>query len=90
MKVSLSKGTEEFMFFADFFKLVSNFYVPDKNEKFFEELIAASDEVLQKYEKCDFYQFARVLVLAFNVYVSDVKFKGKKSGHWTVSFNEGD
>ena len=86
MKVALSKGTEEFCFFADFFKLVSNFYVPDNTETYFNELISASDDILAKYEKCDFYQFAKVLVLAFNVYVSDVKFKGKKSGHWTVSF----
>ena len=88
MKVTLGKGTEEFMFFADFFKLVSNFYVPDNTENYFKDLIAASDEVLRKYEQCDFYQFAKVLVLAFNVYVSDVKFKGKKSGHWTITFRE--
>lgn len=86
MKVNIGKGTEEFSFFGDYFKLVSNFYTPDSNEKYFADLIAASDELLEKYKGCDFYLFARALVLAFNVYVSDVKFKGKKKGHWSISF----
>ena len=86
MKVSLGKGTNEFCFMADFYKLMSDFYVPDNTDYYFEQLLAASNEVLEKYKDCDFYLFAKALVLTFNVYVSDVKFKDKKSGQWSISF----
>lgn len=86
MKVNLGKGTNEFCFMGDFYKLMSDFWTPDNTEHYFEQLISASDELLEKYKDCDFYLFARALVLVFNVYVSDVKFKGKKSGNWTISF----
>ena len=88
MKVNIGKGTEIFSFFGEYYKLISNFYVPDNNEHFFENLISASEDLLSKYKDCDFYIFARGLVLVFNVYVSDVKFKGTKSGKWSVTFKE--
>ena len=88
MKVNIGKGTEIFSFFGDFYKLISNYYVPDNTEYFFDNLISASEGLLSKYKDCDFYLFARGLVLVFNVYVSDVKYKGTKSGKWTITFRE--
>lgn len=86
MKGNVGKGTEIFRFFADYFKLVGDFYIIESNEDYWQGLINASDELLEKYKQCDFFQFAKALILAFNVYLSDVKYKQQNEGRWTVSF----
>ena len=86
MKGNIGKGTEMFRFFADFYKLCGDFWIAETNEKYWEQLLLASEELLVKYKWCDFFPFAKVLILALNVYLSDVKLKNLKNGNWLVSF----
>ena len=80
MKGNIGKGTEVFKFFGSYFKLVGDFYIAESNENYWNGLMQASDELLKEYIECDFYQFAKALVLVLNVYLSEVKFKGSKKG----------
>lgn len=85
MKGNIGKGTEIFRFFGDFYKLIGNFWMVESNDDYWSGLMQASDELLKKYEKCDFYQFAKALILVFNIYLSDVKY-GQKEGRWVISY----
>jgi len=88
MKYDFGKGTDIFKFFGAYFKLCSNFWFVESNENYWEDLMKASDKMLEEYKKCDFYQFAKALVLVLNVYLSDVKYKykGETNGHWSITF----
>ena len=86
MKGNIGKGTECFSFFGDLFKLAGDFWMIESNESYWDELIKASDSVLEKYKNCDFYPFAKGVVLILNVYLSDVKYKGVKKGTWQISY----
>ena len=86
MKANIGKGTEFFVFMGEFFKMLSNYWNPESDEKYWESLLSESEILLTKYSKCDFYQLAKALVLAYNVYLSDVKLKNKSDGRWTIDF----
>ena len=88
MKGNLGKGTDIFKFFSAYFKLCAEYWLVESNESYWNDLIKASDEMLEDYKNCDFYQFAKALVLALNVYLSDVKYKykGETNGHWNITF----
>lgn len=87
MKGNIGRGTECFRFFSEFFKLCGDFWVAETNENYWGQLMTASEDLLAKYKECDFFPFAKALVLALNVYLSDVKLKGLRSGSWIISFN---
>ena len=86
MKKILSKGTEEFQFFADFYKYLSDHYEPENTEEYYDSLLHKADDLLAKYLKCDFILLAKGLLLVVAVYMSDVKGKGKTKGHWSITF----
>lgn len=86
MKGNIGKGTECFRFFSDFYKLLGNYWMIESNDDYWSGLMQASDKLLEEYKECDFYLFARALVLVLNVYLSDVKYGQKKKGHWVISF----
>ena len=88
MKENLGKGTDIFKFMGDYFKLMSNFWFAESKESYWSQLMQSSDAMLEEYKNCDFYQFARGLILILNIYLSDVKYKGIKNGHWTISYKE--
>ena len=88
MKKILSKGTEEFQFFADFYKYLGEHYEPENTEEYYDSLIYQADVLLDKYSKCDFKMLAKGLLLVVAVYMSDVKSKGKTNGHWSITFKE--
>lgn len=86
MKENIGKGTEIFSFMGEIFKLMSNYWIPENTENYFDDLIKASDDLLNKYKTCEFYPFAKGIILILNVYLADVKFKGIKGGTWQISF----
>lgn len=88
MKGNLGKGTDIFRFFGDFFKLCGEYWIIESNESYWDNLIKASDKMLNEYKNCDFYLFARALVLVLNVYLSDIKYKhkGNVEGRWHITF----
>lgn len=88
MKGNLGKGTDIFKFFGEYFKLCSEYWLVESNESYWENLLKDSEKMLEKYKKCDFYQFAKALVLVLNIYLSDVKYKykGQTKGHWSITF----
>lgn len=88
MKKALSKGTNEFQFFADFYNYLSDHYEPENTEEYYDSLLHKADDLLAKYSKCDFILLAKGLLLVVAVYMSDVKSKGRTKGHWTISFRE--
>ena len=50
MKIHIGKGTDEFRFFADLYKFVGDFYLAETSEEYWDQLITASDELLEKYK----------------------------------------
>lgn len=86
MKANIGKGTDMFLFLGDMFKFFGDFWVAETSDSYWEELKNASEELLRKYQKCDFFELAKAIVLAYNVYMSDVKLKGNPKGHWQMSF----
>ena len=87
MKSKLNKGTNEFSFFADFYTYLSDHYIPEDTEDYYDSLIYNADVLLKKYSKCDFEPLAKGLLLAVAVYLSDVKSK-KAQGRWHISFEK--
>ena len=71
MKAKLNKGTSEFQFFADFYKYLSDHYIPENTEEYYGSMIEKADELLDKYSKCDFLPLAKglLLVVAVMVYI---------------------
>jgi len=90
MRGNIGKGTEEFKFFGDLFRLVGDYYQPEKNEEYWEKLIADSENLIRQYEKCHFSFLVRGFVLVLNVWLSDVKFNQVDNGHWVITFERGD
>lgn len=88
MKGNIGKGTEAFRFFGDLYKLAGDFWMIESNESYWDGLIQASDELLNKYKDCNFYQFAKGIVLVLNIYLSEVKYKGVKKGTWQISYKD--
>lgn len=86
MKANIGKGTEFFVFMGDYYKFLSSYWDPESSETYWDSLLTESETLLAKYQECDFYQFAKALVLAYNVYLSDVKLKHKSDGSWTIDF----
>ena len=88
MKKKLLKGSLEFQFFADFYNYLSDHYIPENTEEYYDSLLHKADELLDKYSKCDFILLAKGLLLVVAVYMSDVKSKGRTKGHWSITFKE--
>lgn len=57
--VKFEKGSKEFEMMKDFYVLMQEFWVPDKNDAFWEAFIRRTTEFYMKYDKS---LFARGLV----------------------------
>ena len=86
MKSKLNKGTNEFSFFSDFYNYLSEFYIPDNTEEYYEGLMQEADKLLDKYSKCNFFPLAKGLLLVVAVYLSDIKGKEASKGRWEISY----
>lgn len=86
MKKAFNKGTEIFNFFADFYNYLSDHYIPENTEEYYDSMIHQADNLLEKYKQCDFLPLAKGLLLVVAVYMSDIKSKEKTNGHWSITF----
>ena len=58
----LEKGSEEWMFFMDFWKFHQDYYKADNCDDWYVEMMNAGEELIEKYSKTEFSGFARGLV----------------------------
>ena len=58
----LEKGSEEWMFFMDFWKFHQDYYKADNCDDWYVEMMNAGEELIEKYSKTEFSYFARGLV----------------------------
>ena len=62
MKKRLDKTTIEFQMFADYWKIVQDFYEPEDDESYWSKLIKETNEFYNKYKT----DFAKALIMAFD------------------------
>ena len=60
--MALEKGTEEWMFWSDFFQFCKKYWEPTKDSEFWQGFIKDSDYLLEKYNNAD---YAAAFTLAF-------------------------
>ena len=58
----LEKGSEEWMFFMDFWKFHQDYYRADNCDDWYVEMMNAGEELIEKYSKTEFSDFARGLI----------------------------
>ena len=58
----LEKGSEEWMFFMDFWKFHQDYYRADNCDDWYVEMMNAGEKLIEKYSKTEFSDFARSLV----------------------------
>ena len=73
MEKRFGKGSEEFTMFTDYWQFVQKYYIPEPQDKWWEELIREADKLARKYGNP---QFIRDLVLA---HVNDVERRWKNA-----------
>ena len=61
--VKFQKGSEEWMMFQDYFKLVQDYYIPEDTDEYWEEVIREVDIFAKKYQGN--VPLARGIALAF-------------------------
>lgn len=61
MRKQLTKVDEEFQMFADYYKMYQDFYVPEDNDNYWQELIRAVDKFCKKYKS----KLAKDLAIAY-------------------------
>ena len=54
--VKFEKGSREFAFFADFWKMVQKYYLPEDTDEYWDNLIAEAAQLKKKYDG-DFYHY---------------------------------
>ena len=59
----IEKGSEEWQFFQDFFKLRQKYYIPDNEDDWISELIDTGESIIDKYKNTDFAEFAQGIIL---------------------------
>ena len=72
----LDKGTPEWQFFQDFWKFRQKYHDSDgESDDWYEELVKAGDELVEKYKNTDIENFARKLVLS---HMEDIELRERK------------
>ena len=70
----LEKGSEEWMFFMDFWKFHQDYYRADNCDDWYVEMMNAGEELVEKYSKTEFSDFARGLIFE---HVAEVERKAR-------------
>lgn len=52
--VKFVKGSPEWYMFQDYWKLCQKFWIPENNDKYWDDVVKESREFLQKYENITF------------------------------------
>ena len=63
MQKKLGKDSEDFNFFAEYWKLYQDFYIPEERETYWQELLDAEDKLLRKYNGN---KFLCDIIMAYN------------------------
>lgn len=63
MKKKIEKGTEEFVMFSDFYKIIQDYYIVESDDKFFEEVKEKMDEFLKKYQNIPIAKHLAIAIL---------------------------
>ena len=63
MKKKIEKGTEEFVMFSDFYKIIQDYYIVENNDKFFDEVKEKMDEFLKKYQNIPIAKHLAIAIL---------------------------
>ena len=50
MRKQLTKTDEEFQMFAEYYKIYQDFYVPEDNDTYWQELVNSADNFCKKYK----------------------------------------
>ena len=58
----IEKGSEEWMFFMDFWKFHQDYYRADNCDDWYVEMMNAGEKLIEKYSKTEFSDFARCLI----------------------------
>lgn len=63
MKKKIEKGTEEFVMFSDFYKIIQDYYIVENSDKFFEEVKEKMDEFHKKYQNIPIAKHLAIAIL---------------------------
>lgn len=69
------KGSEEWQFFQDFWKFRQQYYEADNEDDWFEEMMKAGEQIIEKYHDTEFGGFAQGLVFS---HFDDVETRWRK------------
>ena len=69
------KGSEEWQFFNDYYKLRQQYYEADNEEQWFEEMVRVGEEIIEKYHNTEIAKFVQSLVFS---HFEDVEMRWKK------------
>ena len=58
----LEKGSEEWMFFMDFWKFHQDYYKADNCDDWYIEMMNAGEKLIEKYSKTEFSDFAKGII----------------------------
>ena len=61
MRKKLTKADADFQMFSDYYKIYQDFYVPEDNDSYWQELVRAVDEFYEKYKT----KLAKDLAIAY-------------------------
>ena len=61
MRKKLTKADADFQMFSDYYKIYQDFYEPEDNDNYWQELVRAVDEFYEKYKT----KLAKDLAIAY-------------------------
>lgn len=66
--IKFEKGSKEFAFFAEFWKMVQKYYIPEDTDSYWDELIAEAAQLKKKYDG----RFYHYMIQGFMSYAEEV------------------
>lgn len=73
----IEKGSDEWLFFQEYFKFRTKYHDPDNNDAWFDELKQVATELNNKYKNTDFSDYAEDMIMS---HLNDIDRKYKKRG----------
>lgn len=67
--VKFEKGSREWYMFQDYWKLCQKFWIPENNDKYWDDMVKESREFMKKYEDV---KLSRMLSPAFIEYLEEI------------------
>lgn len=76
----IEKGSEEWQVFMDYWKFIQDYYAPDNDDAWLQEVMKAGEELINKYKGMEIEERARQLVLSHFAWLEITYRKGKNVG----------